>query len=552
MEQSESLNDLYDVSTADVYFLCVDDETKLVPAHKCILASDSQTFRKTFFENTQSQMMIDDCTLDTLTTFLKSFYCERFRVKRELIVELTHLAEKYNAKKCKSACWQFINHMIRTSEEDIFQALDLAITFNNKELRKQCTAKLMASAHFLIGTKSFASCSRQVFKIIIAMNFVKRNEVKVLEASIEWAKYHCNEKNLNQNSAANLRSVLGDYFHLIRFDKMTAHQFVQCLSLQADIFTVDELKNISTIIADAKKIVEKPMSMKNQTRRIIKTAMIASYRPYDALNSMFGDTKTADVFLVFGTTTEHVLQKVICAHKCILAAKSPVFKRLFYNGNSADDHYPISDANHTDFQTFIESFYHKTVDGLLTTQNIIKMIELAHLYEVTGFLDKCIDFATKRLCSQNIFRVLDLCFIHSNEDSVSVCLDWIIANENTMNQAFHPLSLVDCSQKTVEFALGLNFPNRDETQMFKASIEWAKKSCKRNQIEPTPMNLKVTLGKVFDLIRFSSMQPAEFCECVLNFKGMFSDEEVEAINLNIVAKLTVEDSDFGELMETFK
>lgn len=503
MDQSESLNGLYDVSTADVYFLCIDDDTKLVPAHRCILASDSQKFREIFFTKS-TQMLMDDCTLDTLTAFLKSFYCEVFEIKRNSLVALTQLAEKYNAIKCRSACWEFVQQMIQTSHEDICLAFDLAITYNKMDLRRQCIAKIMAVGRSLIETASFVSCTRQVFKIIVSLDFCDRDEVKVFMACMNWAKHRCEMENLDANHPSNVRFVLGDTFSHIQFHKMNSSQFVQCLSLHADIFTTDELKTIATSVNGMKPLkCYRNHTKADEQRRFLKTMIIANHHPYEAIAAMFGDDKTSNVFFLFENSDSE--QKLIYAHKCVLAAKSDVFKQLFSNETVTDGNYPIFDASYDDFSTFIQTFYRQTTDGLLTMENIAKIIELAHLYEVNGLLENCIDFATKRLAARNIFRILDLCFIYSNADSVSLCLDWIIANENDMNRAFHARSLVDCSRKTVEFTLGLNFPNRNESQVFAATIEWAKKTCHQNQLETTPQNLRQTLGTAFDLIRFSSM-----------------------------------------------
>lgn len=545
MEQSESMNDLYDVSTADVFFLCIDDESKLVPAHKCILAADSQKFREMFFENAPTPMIMDDCTLGTLTSFIRSFYCESFKINRENLVELTNLSEKYDARICKGACWDFIEQMIETAHEEIFQSLDLAITFDKVDLRDQCLSKLMDVGHLLLETAAFVSCSRQVFQLFVTLNFYHRDEVKLFIASIKWAKHRCDLENLDQNHPLNLRFVLSKSFTYIQFHKMTAQQFIQCLRLHADIFNPDELKNISKCI-DASVLLTYGPRKVNLRREFMKTTINQNSRSYEALESMFGDVKTANVFFVFGTMDNE--QKLIYAHKCVLGAKSRVFKQLFCSDDTTNDNYPISDATYEDFFTFIETFYRKTADGLMTIKNIAKMIELANSYEVSGLLEKCIDFATMRLCSQNIFRILDLCFLYSNADSVSLCLDWIIAHENDMNRAFHSRSLVDCSKKTVEFTLGLNFPNRIETKIFQASIEWAKKSCQQNQLKPTTENMKMVLGNAFDLIRFTSMSPADFFGCALNYREMFSNEEIDKINRSIAA----ENEDFVQLMDTFK
>ncbi|XP_031637091.1 uncharacterized protein LOC116349686 [Contarinia nasturtii] len=526
MLQSESIGDLYDVSTADIYFMCIDDETKLVPAHKCILASDSQVFREIFYEGGSEQVLPDDCRIETLSTFLRSFYCNTYKISRDIIVDLTQLAEKYAATKCKLACWRFLDQMTQTADEDTFVVLDLAITYNNKAVHDCCVEKLNLNGCLLIETEAFVSCTQQVLDLILGLAFFKRDEVKMFFACIKWAKYHCEREKLDATHAENIRFILGDSFYLIHFDQMTPMQFIQCQSLHANVFAAEDLKRISTSIMAAHAQPENEMDVKmTLKRRFIKTSINTNKMAYKSIESMFGDSQTANVFFVFDSNENQL--KCVFAHKCILAAKSDVFKKLFTGEpqQSNNNNYPVSDATHHEFNAFIQTFYCQFSDGIINTENMYKMIILASLYEVNGLLDDCIEFAIKSLCFENVFRILDACFVYSNADSVSACLNWIITNECGMNQAFHRHSLIGCNHGTVEFALGLNIPNRQEGQIFKATIEWARKSCERNEIEATVDNLKMVLGNAFNLIRFASMKPEDFFDSEFNVQVMFDDNK---------------------------
>lgn len=500
MDQCESACNLYDISTADVFFLCTDDDTKVVPAHKCMLASNSTKFRDFFAKNDVNQILPENCKIDTMSIFLRSFYCPSFSIDRKNIVELTHLSEKYDALKCKSSCWKFLNLMIQKAYEDIFDVLDLSIIYGNVQLRGICQNKVMAVGRYLIETESFIRCSYQVLEAIIVLAFLKRNEVNVFKACIKWAKYHCNQMKLEPNNPRNIRLMLGDCFKIIQFDKMTAEQFIRCQSLHADLFAADELMSISKkIIQKVPQIIE-PNVQHNLLRQFIQSSVNANDAIFTMIEKMLGDSVTANVFFVFDSNKKQ--KKWIYAHKCILSVKSPVFKKLFFGEYSADNNnYPVSDATYDEFHAFIQTFYYNTADNLLSIDNIFKMNVLAKLYEVTTLQTECINFAIKNLCFQHIFRILDLCFVYSNADSVSVCLDWIIHNEHEMNLAFHPQSLIHCTYKTVEFALGLTFPDRNENDLFKASIEWAKNVCKQKKVQPTEGNIKMALGQAHHLIQ---------------------------------------------------
>lgn len=514
MEQLESLGGIYDINTADIHFSTIIDETtKFVPAHKCILASASKKFLHIFYEANENQLLPENWSINTLTPFLRSIYCDTFTIKRDNIAELMQLAEEYDVAECKIACWDFLDHMVQSAAEDIFQVLNISIRFNNQNMQRKCLTKWCDVGHLLLETRAFLSCSLPVLKLILNADFNGRYELNVFLAVIRWAKYQCKNSNLQPDVALNIRYILGDGFQSIRFHRMTAKQFLMCQSLHADIFSADELTSFATkIIRNDESIGEEmnnvPSPIVHLERRFLKSSVIKINDAFASIEMMFGHSKTANVFFAFdsGGADE---SRWIYAHKCILAIKSPIFKRIFYDKNGKTSNHPITDAPYDDFLTFIHLFYRQTIDGLVTMDNANRIIMLANSYEATEITEQCIRFAIKSICFENIFRVLDMCFLYSNSDSVCSCLEWIVTNEKEMHLAFHVDCLVGCSHKTVKFALSINVPNRNEIDIFKASFEWAKKCCEHSQVEPTPAYMRMALGDAFNLIRMIEIDTDE-------------------------------------------
>lgn len=404
--------------------------------------------------------------------------------------------------------------MIQSAPEDIFQVLNLAIKFNNSDAQSKCLAKWHEFGHLLLETKSFLSCSQPVLKLVLDTDFNLRDEVKVFTAVIHWAKNQCKNNHFSPDVALNIRYMLGDAFQSIRFHQMTAKQFVTCQSLHADVFSADELR------ASASQILKNDSSeeqlntglscdrKEHLERRFLKSSVNKVDNAFATIEMMFGNSTTANVFFAYDSDcTED--SRLIYAHKCILAVKSPIFRKIFFEENGNTSSYPITDASYDEFSTFIHLFYRKTIDGLVTMDNVNRIISLAKSYEASEIIEQCIRFAVESIGFENVFRVLDMCFLYSNTDTVCVCLDWIVANEKEMHTAFHGDSLVGCSHKTVKFALAIKIPNRRDVDVFRASFQWAKKFCEQNQIEPTPENVRKALGDAFNLIRVTKVSENE-------------------------------------------
>lgn len=146
-------------------------------------------------------------------------------------------------------------------------------------------------------------------------NNCHRNEVKVFKMCMEWAARSCHISGLD-TTAAEMREQLGECFNLIRFDRMTPSQFVNCLRMNGDIF--QDIKHYAIKVKDT---IE-------ETVALINSATLHSLRQLSikmpsnvSITNLFDDKLTTDMtFILMDGGGEEVGK--FEAHYFVVAPKS--------------------------------------------------------------------------------------------------------------------------------------------------------------------------------------------------------------------------------------
>lgn len=99
------------------------------------------------------------------------------------------------------------------------------------------------------------------------------------------------------------------------------------------------------------------------------------------------DTDTFDVTLIICPKGQEVER--IRAHKLVLGAQSPVFKRHFY-GEMAKDELSIDSVSADGFRCFLRNFYGHQIN--LTVDNVLPMLHCANMFSVEHLIKSCWNF----------------------------------------------------------------------------------------------------------------------------------------------------------------
>lgn len=549
--QCLSIGGIYNLKTTDVMLLCssVADDV-LVPSHKSILAADSTVFYRQFYVESCAinTFRIANTTADMLCKFLTSFYGKSMQVHRADLPELMQLAYDFDAGKCKEICNEFLQKSLDAGIDDVLWVLGMALTHNCPAIRDRCIESIHQYGDFLIETDAFLSCNRQVFKLILSDNFIGRNEKKLFAACVEWAKRRIGATK-TVTSYEEIRREIGKSFEMIHFNRMSAEQFVECLSEFTMIFNTEEIQEMSKTIsghreserasngdlngmAVQQKVIPRGKLM---TMRYIFANHVADFR------KLYNDNVSADMHFVFEANDVR-----IAAHKCILATRSSIFEKRLFEVNGPVQ-VVVKSASPRLFSAFLKTLYGYGIDEVTQKTNLDAILSLAYEYNVLdigkGQENQLKEFVTL----ETLFWAVNLCRKFGFVDSMNFNCKWIKKNANKfdLNLAFHPTALVHCSRTIVQNALDIDYNDRDATRVFQAVINWAKHRCQRSKSNPTITitNLRRKLKGVLPLIPFHQMTRPQFDACQQIYPGLLNEMEIQ----NVLAKMTVGSNSVGRI-----
>lgn len=253
-----------------------------------------------------------------------------------------------------------------------------------------------------------------------------------------------------------------------------------------------------------------------------------NYKLATNVGELYLDDQTADVKFIFenGGNVESVV-----AHKCLLAAGSLVFKRMFFGGLKEGAEIPIVDVSIDGFRAFLQYFYAEIVTFNSTV--IGEVMKLADKYDVNGCMELCTRYLTLTLSTENVCWCYELAVLFDSNHLIGVCEEKICLETQKVLESS---SFLTCSRHILGRILLMDGLSCDEIYVFQASMLWAMEACKRAGIdENNAENLKQQLGNCFELIRFPAMSAEDFYTCIADKENFFTSNEI----MDILSHLTL-------------
>ncbi len=194
--------------------------------------------------------------------------------------------------------------------------------------------------------------------------------------------------------------------------------------------------------------------------------------------------------------------KEIPAHKKLLSIMSTVFHAMFDgNWSEASGSVQITDSSYEMFSQFMAYFYTNTLE--ITVTNAPDLLDLAKKYDVEDVAARCVTFMIQHMFVEHVTDWLYCALQFDLEALTSACQ--AVISERTID-VLRSEAFLRCEQKTLANILNLNSIECSEVELFDASIEWAKASCQRKNINATDYrNIGKELDNCLKLIRFTAM-----------------------------------------------
>lgn len=115
----------------------------------------------------------------------------------------------------------------------------------------------------------------------------------------------------------------------------------------------------------------------------------------------------------------------IRAHRCVLAARSPVFLAMMTHETKEkiSGVVEIPDVEKSIFSDFLNYLYTGSVEKL-TVENVVKLYTTADKYQVDDLKEICMDHMMMNVSIDNFCDVLTLSLRHDEKDLKEVCIQF--------------------------------------------------------------------------------------------------------------------------------
>lgn len=328
---------------------------------------------------------------------------------------------------------------------------------------------------------------------------------------------------MDPESPENIRAQLGHSFNLIRFFSMNSRQFVQCLSINLQMFTNDEIQQFSSEIAIPTREPKKS-NCKSKTENFDITTPFMT--PRSSLPNLLEVHSTTDVIFVC-TNEQNQETGRFAAHKCVLVRQCKALSDEFQHKTIKEVNVPGVPTNH--FDTFLQLTYtysydqRKSIMKEITKEDTGAILSLLSKYKATGIITSFAVYLIETLNMLNVTRYFQWARTFSMDILKFECIHFL---KKRRELVFWPKAFSDIDQRTLKALLDLKIWNKTATVVH-ACIRWAKRYCQINKLdEKNPKKLRAVLDDAFDLMPFSAMNPAQFVRFVKEYRNMLSGDEI--------------------------
>ncbi|XP_062588216.1 BTB/POZ domain-containing protein 6-like isoform X1 [Saccostrea cucullata] len=229
----------------------VGQEGKEVKAHRYVLGSRSSVFYAMLFgslSGNSTDIIVPDIEPDIFQELLRFLYYEEITVKEENVLGILYASEKYGVADLKEYCNSYLKNHI--SEESVCTIMENAKLFSLNDLFTKCInfiVKSEATTKSVFESPNFLELNRECLASLTKLDNLPVNEEFLYKSLKLWSLRNCDKEGNDVNNTENIRSMMGDLLHHVRFPLMPLGTF---LKLAGDnILTDQEKDQMSKFIA---------------------------------------------------------------------------------------------------------------------------------------------------------------------------------------------------------------------------------------------------------------------------------------------------------------
>lgn len=223
---------------SDVHFIfsTIDEPYGRVPAHKTLLAIESDVFEAMFFGDLKEQgdVHVPDTSEAAFKEFLQFFYLSEVKLTKSNVGAVFVFGDKYNVKQCVIKSTDYMIEIVDADNACDFLALGMR--HNSERLIKSCVKYIIANTEAVLKSDGFADCEKPVLEHILKMNVMSCTESELFEACMTWVQRKSQQNAVSKES---VETHLGDLYYAIRFASIDTTELLALEKKYSSVLTPD-------------------------------------------------------------------------------------------------------------------------------------------------------------------------------------------------------------------------------------------------------------------------------------------------------------------------
>ncbi|XP_022810556.1 BTB/POZ domain-containing protein 6-like [Stylophora pistillata] len=221
-----------------------ESETKVIPAHKFVLAISSPVFFAMFYgqmaENKDS-IELPDCEYESLLELFCFLYSDKVNLTGYNVMQVLYLANKYMVPSLAEKCTEYLRDNLKAS--NVFCILPHAQKFEDKDLEDRCWELIEKQTQEAMTSAEFVSVERSVVESLVKRERLNVEEVELFKAVDHWATKECERQGMISDGGIKRRLLGEDIVKGIRFPLIPQKDFASVV-FDSRILSYEEFGNM--------------------------------------------------------------------------------------------------------------------------------------------------------------------------------------------------------------------------------------------------------------------------------------------------------------------
>ncbi|XP_044183961.1 BTB/POZ domain-containing protein 6-like [Acropora millepora] len=218
-----------------------ESESKVIPAHKLVLAIGSPVFFAMFYgqmADTRDSIELPDCDYESLLELFRFIYSDEVELTGSNVMHVLYLAKKYLLPSLVEKCAEFLRKNLDAS--NVFSILPHAQKFEDKDLENRCWEVIEVHTEEALTSDDFVATERSLVESVVKREKLNVKEVELFKAVDRWAEKKIEEQGMVTDGNAKRRIIGEEILKEIRFPLMLEKEFASFI-IDSNILNVQEV-----------------------------------------------------------------------------------------------------------------------------------------------------------------------------------------------------------------------------------------------------------------------------------------------------------------------